>query len=146
MAGMIDNPSKEVAEAIVAFLRARAASMGIPEDQIRERLDMSGQPKELAGITVAVEDRGDHPGCVGRILVDVQPSITCWSHLNDDADGSLCANMAGSVMAAMQEVDYHLPDWRVAFPGVWSQTAPTSTEQFRAITLNATLPLVRGSN
>ena len=146
MATVADNPALEVEEAIVAHLRALADAGEIPcgADQIRRRLDISGEPKGLAGIVVAVADRGDHAGCVGRVLVDVAPEISCWSHLDEDADGSVCDALAGAAMAAMQTITYNLPSWRVAWRGSWTRGAASAADAFRSITLAATLPLMRG--
>ena len=145
MATVADNPALEVEEAIVAHLRALADAGDIPctADQIRRRLDISGEPKGLSGIVVAVADRGDHAGCVGRVLVDVAPEVSCWSHLDEDADGSACDALAGAAMAAMQTITYNLPGWRVAWRGSWTRSAPTAADAFRTTTISATLPLVR---
>ena len=143
MAKLTDNPAREVADAIVAHIQGLAPGLGIEAAQVRRKLDLSGNPKELAGVMVSTTDRGDHPGCVGRVLVDVGVEITAWTHLNDDADGSHCDAIAGALMAAMQTIDYALPDWHVAWRGSWSATAPAAGDAYRAITISATLPLVR---
>lgn len=144
MALTTENPAHEVCVEIVKFLRNLAPALGLDEGQIREVLDVSGQPKDLAGITVGVADKGDHPGCVGRVLVDVEPTVTIWTHINDDADGSLCNTIAGAVLADITSITYNCPSWKVAFKGSWSMTAPTAAEAYRAIRITATLPLVRG--
>lgn len=141
-----ENPAQEITVALVNYLRSLAPSLGIDERQIREIYDLSGQQKELAGISVAVIDKGDHPGNVGRILVDCDVTVTAWTHLNDDADGSLCHSLAGGILFAVQSITYDLPSWKVAFKGSWQMSSPTAADTYRAIQLKATLPLVRKSS
>ena len=138
-------PATQIKEAIVAHLRGMIGSytLPIPETQIRGILDLSGTPKDAYGITVGAEDLGDHAGNTGRILVDIRPTITVFSHLDEDQDGSLCDSLATDTLAIMQTISYSLDGWKVYWNGNWSITDTAMDSSFRQMVLSATLPIGR---
>ena len=138
-------PATQIKEAIVAHLKGMIASysLPIPETQIRGLLDLSGTPKEAYGITVGAEDLGDHAGNTGRVLVDIKPTITVFSHLDEDPDGSLCDSLTADTLAIMQTIQYKLDGWKVYWNGNWSITDTAMDNSFRQMILSATLPIGR---
>jgi hypothetical protein len=139
------SPAVQIRDAIVRHLRGMigAYQLPIPETQIRGTLDLSGTPKEAYGITVSAEDMGDHAGNTGRVLVDIQPRITVFSHLDEDVDGSLCDSLASDTLEIMQSIAYQLDGWYVAWNGNWQIADTTMDGAFRTVVLTATLPIVR---
>ena len=142
---MSTAPAVQIRDAIVRHLRGMigAYALPIPETQIRGTLDLSGTPKEAYGITVSAEDMGDHAGNTGRVLVDIQPRITVFSHLDEDVDGTLCDSLASDTLEIMQSITYALDGWYVAWRGNWSITETTVDNAFRQVVLSATLPMVK---
>ena len=120
-------------------------SIDIPATQIRGILDLSGTPKDVYGITVSAEDQGDWAGNTGRILVSIKPSITVFTHLDEDADGSLADSLVSDVLSIMQSIQYTLDGWTVAWNGNWAVTDTAMDNSFRQIVLSAVLPIVRQS-
>jgi len=142
---MQQAPATQIKDAIVAHLRGMTGSFSlpIPETQIRGILDLSGTPKDVYGITVNAEDLGDHAGNTGRVLVDIKPTITVFSHLDEDQEGTLCDSLASDTLTIMQSIKYSLDGWLVAWNGNW-QVADTSMDNsFRQTVLTATLPIVK---
>lgn len=142
---MMTAPALQIRNCIVDFLRLEAGAFSLPvlPDQIRGMLDLSGTPKGLYGITVSAEDLGDHAGNTGRILVDIKPSITIWSHLEEDADGYDCNTLVSDVLAIMQDITYGLDGWNVAWNGNWTVSDTGITDSFRQVVLTATIPIIR---
>lgn len=138
-------PATQVKNAIVAHLRGAVNSytLPIPETQIRGILDLSGTPKDIYGITVSTEDLGDHAGNTGRILVDVKATITVFSHLDEDVDGSLCDSLASDTLQIMQSITYKLDDWVVYWNGNWQVTDTVMDNSFRQNVLSTTIPIGR---
>lgn len=138
-------PAVQIRDAIVRHLRGMVGSysLPIPVTQIRGTLDLSGTPKDAYGITVGAEDMGDHAGNTGRVLVDVRPSITCFSHLEEDMDGALCDGLASDTLEIMRSIAYTLDGWYVAWNGNWTITDTLMDSSFRQVVLSATLPIVR---
>jgi hypothetical protein len=104
---------------------------------------LSGTPKGLYGIVIAAEDMGDHAGNSGRILVDIRPSITVFSHLEEDLDGQQCDTLTSDILRIMQEIQYELDGWQVAWNGNWQISSTQMSDSFRQVTLSATLPIMR---
>ena len=150
---MTQAPAIQIKEAIVAHLRSYTGSnsesagfsIDIPATQIRGILDLSGTPKDVYGITVSAEDQGDWAGNTGRILVSIKPSITVFTHLDEDADGSLADSLVSDVLSIMQSIQYTLDGWYVAWTGNWAVTDTAMDNSFRQIVLSAVLPIVRQS-
>lgn len=144
---MTKAPATQIKEAIVAHLKGMIGSysLPIPETQIRGILDLSGTPKDVYGITISAEDLGDHAGNTGRILVDIKPTITVFSHLDEDADGALCDALTSDTLDIMQSIQYRLDGWHVAWCGNWRVTDTMMDNSFRQVVLSATLPIVRVS-
>lgn len=142
---MTASPATQIKEAIVAHLRGMIGSytLPIPQTQIRGILDLSGTPKDVYGITINAEDLGDHAGNTGRVLVDIKPTITVFSHLDEDQDGTLCDSLASDTLTIMQSIQYKLDGWCVAWNGNWVVTDTMMDNSFRQIVLSATLPIVR---
>ena len=138
-------PATQVKEAIVSHLRGvcNSFTMPIPQEQCRGILDLTGTPRDAYGIVVGCEDLGDHAGNTGRILVDVKPVITVFTHLNEDEDGSLCDSLAADALDAMTGIQYALDGWRVAWNGNWAITDSGMDGSYRQVVLSATLPLNR---
>ena len=138
-------PAVQIKEAIVNHLHGMIGfyTLPIPETQIRGILDLSGTPKDVYGITVSSEDLGDHAGNTGRILVDIQPRITVFSHLDEDIDGALCDSLVSDTLSIMQSIAYSLDGWYVAWNGNWAVTDTSMDNSFRQIVLSATLPIVK---
>lgn len=138
-------PATQIKNAIVAHLRGAVNSytLPIPETQIRGILDLSGTPKDVYGITVNVEDLGDHAGNTGRILVDVKATITVFSHLDEDVDGSLCDSLTSDTLQIMQSITYKLDDWVVYWNGNWQVTDTVMDNSFRQNVLSTIIPIGR---
>ena len=138
-------PAIQIREAIVRHLRGMIGSytLPIPVTQIRGTLDLSGTPKDAYGIPVGAEDMGDPAGNPGRVLVDIRPSITCFSHLEEDMDGALCDCLASDTLELMRSIQYALDGWYVAWAGSWTITDTIMDSSFRQVVLSATLPIVR---
>lgn len=140
------EPGRQVKEAIIAHLKGLCGSFSnpIPETQIRGMLDLSGAPRDAYGIIVSCADLGEHWGRNnGGVLIDVQPRIAVFTHLNDDADGSLCGALVSDVLAALRTMEYHLDGWKVMWTGNWTAGEPAMMDSFRQCELSATLPLNR---
>lgn len=142
---MSTAPAVQIREAIVAHLRGMIGSysLPIPETQIRGILDLTGTPKEAYGITISAEDLGDHAGNTGRRLVDIKPTVTVFSHLDEDADGVLCDALASDTLEILESIVYALDGWYVAWNGNWQIADTTMNGAFRTVVLTATLPIVR---
>lgn len=145
---MTKAPAVQIKEGIVEHLRSFAGSddgysIDIPDTQIRGVLDVSGTPKDIYGITVSAEDLGDHAGNTGRILVDIKPTITVFTHIEEDADGSLCDALASDVLSIMQSMSYSLDGWMVAWNGNWAVTDTVMDNAFRQMVLSTTIPIQR---
>lgn len=140
---MAKAPAVQIKEAIVAHLRGMIGSysLPIPETQIRGLLDLSGTPKDVYGITVSAEDLGDHAGNTGRILVDIKPTITVFSHLDDDLDGALCDALVSDTLTIMQSIQYHLDGWHVYWTGNWSVADTAMDASFRQVVLSTSIPI-----
>ncbi len=138
-------PATQIKNAIVAHLRGAVNSytLPIPETQIRGILDLSGTPRDIYGITVSTEDLGDHAGNTGRILVDVKATITIFSHLDEDVDGSLCDSLTSDTLQIMQSITYKLDDWVVYWNGNWQVTDTVMDNSFRQNVLSTTIPIGR---
>lgn len=138
-------PATQIKNAIVAHLRGAVNSytLPIPETQIRGILDLSGTPKDVYGITVSTEDLGDHAGNTGRILVDVKATITVFSHLDEDVDGSLCDSLTSDTLQIMQSITYKLDDWVVYWNGNWQVTDTVMDNSFRQNVLSTIIPIGR---
>lgn len=138
-------PAIQIRDAITAHLRTKAAdfNLQVQPDQIRGTLDLSGTPKGLYGIVIAAEDMGDHAGNTGRVLVDIKPTITVFSHLEEDIDGQQCDTLTTDILAAMQGITYNLEGWAVAWNGNWQVTSTSINQSFRQNVLTATIPIVR---
>lgn len=138
-------PATQIKNAIVAHLRGAVNSytLPIPETQIRGILDLSGTPKDVYGITVSTEDLGDHAGNTGRILVDIKATITVFSHLDEDVDGSLCDSLTSDTLDIMQGITYNLDGWVSYWNGNWSVTDTMMDNSFRQNVLTATIPIGR---
>lgn len=141
-------PAYQIRQEILRHLHGAVGSFSlpIPIEQIRGILDASGTPKETFGILVSVTDLGDHAGCTGRILVDVQPQILVYTHINDDPDGSLADSLATDVLNIMPSIQYGLDGWLVSYNGNWTATDAVMMDNFRQITLSAQIPLQRVLN
>ena len=136
-------PATQIKNAIVAHLRGAVNSytLPIPETQIRGILDLSGTPKDVYGITVNVEDEGDWAGNTGRILVRIKPTITIFSHLDEDVDGSLCDSLTSDTLQIMQSITYNLDGWIVSWNGNWQVTDTVMDNSFRQNVLTTILQI-----
>lgn len=120
-----EDPASQIQQALVNEMRLRPPQ-DIDPQQIRTSLDMSGQLKGFMGITVSASDLGGHEGLPGRILIDVKVSVTAWTHIDEDADGSICDALASDIRQLMPTLndsndDWTLPPldgWAVRFPGI----------------------------
>lgn len=142
------SPATQIKEAIVAHLQGmiNEYSIPIPQTQIRGALDLSGTPKDAYGITVSASDEGDWAGNTGRVLVSIKPTITVFSHLDEDQDGSLCDSLASDTLDIMQSIKYSLEGWYVAWNGNWQVTDTMMDGSFRQYVLSAVLPIVKQNN
>lgn len=145
---MTKAPAIQIKEAIVAHLQGMIGSytLPIPSTQIRGILDLSGTPKDAYGITVSATDEGDWNGAHERILIRIVPSITVFTHLEEDQDGSLADSLVTDTLSIMQSIQYNLEGYYVASKGNWSVTDTQMDNSFRQITLSAVLPIVRQIN
>jgi hypothetical protein len=138
-------PAVQIRDAITDHLRTRAQefTLQVAPEQIRGILDLSGSPRGVYGIVVSAEDLGDHAGNTGRVLVDIRPSITVFSHLEEDMDGSTCDTLATDALDIMQSIAYQLEGWQVAWNGNWTMSGTTMNDSYRQVTLAATIPIMR---
>ncbi len=140
------TPSRQVREAIVAYLQGVCGgwSNPIPQTQIRGLLDLSGTPKDAYGVIVACDDLGEHGGRNNNgVLIDVKPRVLVFTHLNEDADGSLCAALVSDVLESLRALEYDLDGWHVAWNGNWAATPPVMDGSYRQCELSSWLPLNR---
>lgn len=144
---MTTAPATQIKNAIVAHLQGMVGSytLPIPSTQIRGILDLSGTPKDAYGITVSAVDEGDWNGAHERILIRITPTITVFTHLDEDIDGSLADSLVTDTLSIMQSIQYDLDGYYVASKGNWSVTDTQMDASFRQITLSAVLPVVRQS-
>jgi hypothetical protein len=144
---MTTAPATQIKNAIVAHLQGMVGSytLPIPSTQIRGILDLSGTPKDAYGITVSAVDEGDWNGAHERILIRITPTITVFTHLDEDIDGSLADSLVTDTLSIMQSIQYDLDGYYVASKGNWSVTDTQMEASFRQITLSAVLPIVRQS-
>jgi len=135
-------PAIQVREAIIAHLRSSAELAGIDDGQIRAMLDVSGTPRGDRAIIVSARDLGGHGGMPGRVLIDVEASISIMTNLDEDPSGSAADELLSSVAIAIENISYSLNGWRVPFRGIWKGThATTADESFRLVNMTATLYL-----
>ena len=139
------NPAIQIRQCIVEYLKARSQDFSLPvlPENIRGTLDISGAPKGAWGIIVSAEDMGDHAGNTGRVLVDIRPRITIYSHLEEDLDGTLCDRVASDVMTIMQSIEYEMQGWMVAWNGNWTLADSSMSDSFRQKTMTALIPIVK---
>ena len=140
------SPARQVQEALIAHLRGVCGgwSNPIPETQIRGKLDVSGTPKDVCGVIVAVDDMGEHWGRNnGGVLIDVKPRVLCFSHMNEDADGSLCGAIVSDVLDALRSIEYVLDGWKVMWGGNWTVSQDEMDGSYQQCELSAMLPLNR---
>lgn len=139
-------PAIQAKRQIVEFLRLNAGgfSLPIPSEQIRAVLDVTAPDRDAYGIVVGCEDLGDHDGWnTGRVLVDVRPSVTIYTHIDEDADGTLCDALASDALALMPSMQYTFDGWLCHYGGNWTAGDVQMDGAYRTIQLAATLPLER---
>ena len=141
-------PAIQIKEAIVAHLQGMVGDYThpIPTTQIRGILDLSGTPKDAYGITINATDEGDWTGAHERILIRIVPTITVFTHLDEDMDGSLADSLVTDTLSIMQSIEYQLDGYQVASKGNWSVTDTQMDSSFRQVVLSAVLPIVRQIN
>lgn len=140
------DPCQQIRSAIIAHLQGLCNGFArpLPQTQIRAMLDVSGDPKDACGIVVACENKGEHWGANNHgVLIDVEPRICVFSHINEDTDGAICNALVSDAMNAMRSIAYHLDGWHVAWNGNWTISEATVDGSYRQCELSATLPLVR---
>lgn len=145
MGEQMKAPAIQIKEAIVAHLQGMVGDYThpIPTTQIRGILDLSGTPKDAYGITVNATDEGDWTGAHERILIRIVPTITVFTHLDEDMDGSLADSLVTDTLSIMQSIEYQLDGYVVASKGNWSVTDTQMDNSFRQVVLSAVLPIVR---
>lgn len=141
------DPCEQIRQTILSHLRGLCGGFRRPinQTQIREILDISGEPKDSAGVIVACENQGEHWGANNNgVLIDVQPRIVVFSHLNEDSDGAICNALVSDVLGAMQSISYTgVSGWDVKWRGNWTVSDKTMEGSYRQVEMTATLPLVR---
>lgn len=143
------EPCQQIRHAIILHLQGLCGGFArpIPQTQIRAILDVSGEPKDSCGIVVGCDNQGEHWGANNKgILIDVQPRIVCFSHINDDADGSICNAMVSDAINAIRSIRYTLLGWEVKWNGNWTIGNVQMDGSYRQVEMTATLPLVRQFN
>lgn len=143
-----EDPARQIQTALIGEMRLRPPC-GIDPQQIRAKLDTSGELKGFCGITVSVSDLGGHDGMPGRILVDVKVRVMVWTHVDEDMDGSLCDDLASDVRRLLPTLndngdDWTLPPldgWAVRFPGIVQTGEPELSDDgaFRVKELSTTM-------
>lgn len=140
------DPCQQVRTCIIKHLQGcvNGFSRPIPQTQIRAILDVSGEPKDSAGVVVGCENKGEHWGANNYgILIDVMPKICVFSHINDDTDGSICNALVSDVINAIRTITYSLNGWDVKWNGNWVVGEASLDGSYRQVELSATLPLVK---
>ena len=141
------DPCQQIRHAIIRHLQGLCGGFArpLPQTQIRGVLDVSGDPKDSAGIVVGCDNAGEHWGANNRgILIDVSPRIVCFSHINEDADGSICNALVSDVANAIRSIHYDgLLGWEVKWNGNWMIGEYTMDGSYRQCEMSARLPLVR---
>lgn len=143
-----EEPSQQIQLALIHEMRLRPPC-GIDPQQIRAKLDTSGELKGFCGITVSVSDLGGHNGLPGRVLIDVRVRVTIWTHVDEDHDGSLCDNLSSEARKLLPMLnengnDWTLPPldgWAVRFPGVIQTGEPELSDDgaYRVKELSTTM-------
>lgn len=140
------DPCQQIRQAIIAHLRGLCNGFArpIPQTQIRGILDLSGDYKDSCGMVVGCENKGEHWGANNNgILIDVEPRICVFTHLNDDSDGAICNALVSDAVNAIRSIKYDLIGWEVKWNGNWVIGECTMDGSYRQIEMSATLPLVR---
>lgn len=140
----IEAPADQIAAAIVAGLQGGVAAADA--GQIRRALDLSGEYKGACGIVVNVADLGAFENVPNRALISVEATVTCYSHLEADLDGSALRQVVAQAMNALASLTYALQGWAVALPngyGNYSASATTTDGSYRQVSLTATQYLYR---
>ena len=78
--------------------------------------------------------------------MDVRPSVTIYTHIDEDADGSLCDALASDALALMPTMQYAFDGWICHYSGNWTAGDVQMDGAYRTIQLAATLPLERISS
>lgn len=146
MSEYAQSPAAQVKQFIIRHLRGVCGgfSLPLPTEQVRGVLDVTGTPKDAWGIVVDCEDLGDHGGMdTGRVLVDVRPTLTVYTHIDEDADGIMCDSLAAEALESVRTLAYSLSGWLCHYSGLWTASGPAMNGAYRVIELAATLPLNR---
>lgn len=118
----------------------------VPEvqpDQIRFALDMSGELRDSAGITVSCGLSGPHDGA-HDVLSDVALSVSCWTHLDTDDTGVLLGIVTMGVLDLLQVADMAPPGWRMTCqPGPVAMSEVSTDGSYRVRQITATVYLQR---
>lgn len=139
------DPCQQIRSAIIAHLQGLCGGFArpIPQTQIRAILDVSGDPKDSCGIVVGCDNLGEHWGANnGGRLIDVKPRICVFTHINEDADGSVCNALTSDVLVAIKTIVYDITGWQVCWNGNWTLGDVSMEGSFRQAEMSATLPLV----
>ncbi len=139
----MNNPADQIAECLVRGLRLSDCLFFVPQEQIRARLDVSGEPRGFFGLVASAADMGGHSGVPGRILIDIAASVKAYTHLDEDPDGCQLARLGSAAMDALQGIEYGMEGWAVRFGGDWTASAPEADDSFRTQDFSATLFLQR---
>ncbi len=83
----------------------------IRPSQVRAALDMEGESKDTVGATVSASLIGPHDG-THAVLSDVSLSVSCWTHLDEDADGSQLDSLAADAADIIATGDIAPDGWR----------------------------------
>ena len=140
------DPCQQIRAAIIAHLQGLCGGFARPinQTQIRAILDVSGEVKDSCGVVVGCDNRGEHWGANnGGRLIDVQPKICVYTHINDDADGAICNAIVNDVLNAIRTITYNLQGWQVMWGGNWTVGEVVMDGSFRQCEMTAILPLVR---
>lgn len=134
-----------VADALVAALR-EAVPPAIPEvrpEQIRASLDLTGDMRDTAGVTVSCGLSGPHDGA-NDVLSDMSLAVSAWTHLDIDESGRLLDVLAMAVQATVAVADLAPDGWRMTCqPGPLAMAETSTDGSYRVRQITATVFLQR---
>ena len=111
----MEYPATQFNNTLITHLQT-ALSDDLEAGQIRGRLDVSGDdPRGIIGIVCSTVDSGSHSGTVGRQLIDLSTTITIYTHLDEDADGTNFEGIVEKVITALETFSPSVTGWEIHY-------------------------------
>ena len=94
-------------------------------------------------VVVDCEDRGDHLGIPGHVLVDIYAAVGIWVHTTDDPALAQTDALRDTVRAALEALPQGdvqpVGNWYVRYVSGWKESPATLDGNDRRIELTATM-------